>query len=135
MSAADTENSVLHHPSAAGPIHVVNVTDEDSNPSGGNVRGVGFTIVWQDGPRDQGPDGELAAANGAFVEDIIDAAISRLDFFQRSKYSSAENASAILHLWEARDTLKWRQVRRRDAGIQGAHQTDETEGLATGGAS
>ena len=128
MRAADTENFVLDHPSAAGPIYGVNVIDKDGNPSSGNVRGVGFTIVWQDGPRGQGPDGELAVANGAFVEDIIDAAIGRLEFFQRSKYSSAENASAIMHLWEARDTLKWRQVRRRDAGIQGAHKTDETEG-------
>jgi hypothetical protein len=133
MSNADTENSVLYHPSAAGLVHVVNVMDEDGNPSGGNVRGVGFTIVWQDGPRGQGPDGELAVANGAFIEDIISAAISRLEFFQRSKYSSHENAVALHHLSEARITLEMRRIRRRDAGIEGAHQTDETEGLETGG--
>jgi hypothetical protein len=94
----------------AGPIIMLNTCDKDANPTGGYVSGVGFRIDWQDGPRGQ-PDGTLAPATGAFVEDITLAVIERIRFFQKSKFVCRENAIALTKLEEA---LHWMQHRRAD---------------------
>lgn len=98
-----------------------NFTDDDGNPAGGIAYGVGLSIRWQDGPR--AVEGEpLAPANGAFVEDVIDLARQRLEFFQESKYRCRENALAITKLEEA---LHWLEHRRRDRasrGVEGRHE-------------
>ena len=51
---------------------------------GGTTQGLGFTIVWQDGPA--GENAELL--NGAFVEDLILAVIARLEAYQTSSFNS-----------------------------------------------
>src|SRR5579875_2105974 len=79
-------------------IDARNKVDENDNPTGGEVKleitrevngGAGIHnalhVYWQDGPRAR-EDGSLAPPNGAFVEDVIYAALQRLEFFQSSKY-------------------------------------------------
>lgn len=56
-------------------IHSNQFSDEEENPTGGYSHGVGFAIIWQDGPVDpeNGP-------NGATVEAVLTAVIDRLKF-------------------------------------------------------
>lgn len=60
--------------------------------------------------------------NGAFVEDIVAAAIGRLQFYQASKFSCRENALAITHLQEAAHWLDHRTRDRETRGVEGTHQ-------------
>lgn len=101
---------------------VDNHTDDDGNPSGGNVRSQGVIIDWQDGPRGQGEGKPLADPNGAFVEDIIQAAKQRLEFFQDSKFEHQANADAIEHLQAALDALVSRSSERKESGKLGTHE-------------
>ena len=99
-----------------------NKVDEDHNPTGGSVRGVGLQIDWQDGPRGQAGTDELLPPNGAFIEDIIYAAIQRLEFFNNSKFRCRENSMAITHLESALQVLKHRQVERSYRNVEGKHE-------------
>ena len=58
-------------------IHSNQFSNEERHPTGGYAHGVGFAIVWQDGPvhPEQGP-------NGATVESILAAVIDRLEFLR-----------------------------------------------------
>lgn len=97
-----------------------NVTDENGNPTGGSVEGPGLKIDWQNGPV-KGSTGDKPYGTGAFVEDVLLAAIQRLRFFQASKFSCRENAITLTHLEEA---LMWMQRRHEDRlvrGVQGEH--------------
>lgn len=115
-----------------------NILDDDGNPTGGEVILTVPTqydtfhpvmmIQWQNGPRgpvtaDQkvGPDG-LLPPNGAFVEDVIWAAIQRLEFFNGSKYRCRENSLAITKLEEALFILKDRQLLRSARNVEGKHE-------------
>jgi hypothetical protein len=99
-----------------------NHVDGDENPTGGNVRSQGIIIDWQDGPRGNGEDGQLAAPNGAFVEDVIQAAKQRLEFFQTSKFKHNANKKAIDALQKALDALVSRSEERKKAGKLGSHK-------------
>ena len=99
-------------------IGVTNVT-MDGNPTGGKVVGKGLDIHWQDGPLGRGDDRQ--DPNGAFVEDVVLAAIQRLQFFQKSKFSCRENAIALTHLEEALLWLEKRHDEREARGVQGLH--------------
>jgi hypothetical protein len=99
-----------------------NKVDKDHNPTGGTVTSTGLKIEWQNGPRGQEGTDELAEPNGAFVEDVIYAAMQRLAFFQSSKYACQENAVAVGHLRLALDTLESRTTKRKDAGTLGKHE-------------
>lgn len=108
-------------------IRAVNVIDEDGNPTGGTVNlRIGernpLRIQWQDGPRGKDADGNLAPANGAFVEDVIWAAKQRLEFFQDSKYSHQNNQDAIQLLDSALGYLAQRRRERADRGVEGQHE-------------
>lgn len=97
-----------------------NTLDENGNPTGGWVRGVGLSIDWQDGPLGRGT--EKKEPTGAFVEDVILAAIQRLQFYNDGKFRCRENSLAITHLEEA---LHWCQARHEDRerrGVQGLHE-------------
>ena len=96
-------------------------TDADGNPAGGETVGVGMDIRWQDGPRRKDGQAEMDAPNGAFVESVIEAAIGRIEFFQRSKYACRENALAITKLQEAQMWLERRRRDRRVRGVEGMH--------------
>lgn len=99
-----------------------NSKDMNENPIGGNVVGIGIEIYWQDGPRGQEGTDELLPPNGAFVEDVLWAALQRLEFFQDSKYRCRENALAITKIEEALFILKDRQLSRSERNVEGKHE-------------
>lgn len=99
-----------------------NVKDDNDNPTGGNVRGCGITIDWQDGPLVR--NGERVQPNGAFVEDVIAAALQRIEFFQNAsgrKFACRENALAITKLEEALHWLDARTKDREARQVEGTH--------------
>jgi hypothetical protein len=118
-----------------------NTVDELGQPCGGRVEGRGIDIRWQDGPlRKQTekpadvfglPTCEpsyihalegVPGQNGAFVEGVISAALTRLEFYQTSKFRCTENAAAIRHLKSALSALESRTARRVKDGTEGTHQ-------------
>lgn len=97
-------------------------TDADGNPEGGVTSGCGITISWQRGPLGRiGSDGRKSP-NGAFVEDVIEAAKSRLQFYQDGKFACDENDTAITHLQLALNALNSRTKRRVEARTEGTHE-------------
>jgi hypothetical protein len=101
-------------------IHERHTTDGEGNPAGGLTTGTGIRIYWQDGPL--GRDGGRKDPNGAFVEDVIAAALGRLRFYQRSAFNCSENENAIAALDKALDWLNDRTLRREAAGTEGTHK-------------
>lgn len=101
------------------PIKSEHLVDENGNPTGGETRAVGLYISWQNGPLGRGPD--RLEPNGAFVESVIDAAIDRLEFYQRSKFACAENANAIRELRSALAFLEIRTKSRELRDVEGTH--------------
>lgn len=93
--------------------------DENGNPDGGVTNGRGLDIRWQKGPLGTGADRK--EANGAFVEDVINAAIGRLEFYQSSKFACDENAQALNHLHRAMVCLRQRTANRQVRGVEGTH--------------
>jgi hypothetical protein len=110
-------------------IECLNTCNQEGNPSGGQVRGVGLNIDWQDGPLgwdyDKNTYPEAVAPNGAFTEDVVLALIDRLEFFQTAaegKFRCRENAVIITKLEEC---LMWMQKRhdtRVNRKVQGEHK-------------
>lgn len=96
--------------------------DEQGKPAGGTTTGTGFEIEWQNGPRGRDESGNLAAPNGAFVEDVIAAVIGRLQFYEDSEFACAANAIAIDKLRDALQHLEARRADRRARGVEGSHQ-------------
>lgn len=99
-----------------------NKIDENGNPTGGSVRGVGLVIDWQNGPLGRGDNRQ--EPNGAFVETVIAAAVQRIEAYQASKFKCRENALAITKLEEALHWLNARTNRREKQGTEGTHQED-----------
>lgn len=105
---------------------------DGSNPTGGEVllhttkngdeEHPALVINWQDGPRGTEEDGTLQSPNGAFVEDVLWAALQRLEFFQESKYRCRPNALAITHIEQALMALKDRQLERSYRNVEGKHE-------------
>lgn len=107
------------------------------NPTGGQVRldidragdsdFPALFVRWQDGPRgtnESNADGSpvLLPPNGAFIEDVLWAALQRLEFFQDSKYRDRGNALAITHIEGALQALKDRQLERSYRKVEGKHE-------------
>ncbi len=95
-----------------------NETDDNGNPLGGTVIGPGIRIQWQNGPLGRPPK----EPNGAFVEDLIEAARQRLAYYQVGKFSCRENALAITKLEEALHWLHARRMGREARGVQGENK-------------
>lgn len=93
--------------------------DHKDRPAGGVTSGRGFTISWQNGPLGSGQD--RREPNGAFVEDVIAAVISRIEFYQRSEFASDYNARALVSLKEAAAALDQRTKDREARGVEGTH--------------
>jgi len=93
--------------------------DESGNPSGGCTSGTGFTVSWQNGPLGRGNDRK--EPNGAFVEDVIDACIDRLNYYQDSQFNCQSNADAITALKLALDALDSRTKDREARDVEGTH--------------
>ncbi len=89
-------------------------------PAGGTTFGNGFAIAWQNGPLGRGPERE--EPNGAFVEDVITAALDRIEFYQDGRFACEENARAIEHLKLALQALESRTRRREQQQVEGTHQ-------------
>ena len=66
-------------------------------------------------------DGHRREPNGAFVEDIIAAAIGRIDFYQHSEFRCHENAMALVSLEAAAAWLDHRTKSREARGVEGTH--------------
>src|SRR5947209_3373331 len=95
-------------------------SDRDGNPDGGCTYGPGFAIAWQRGPLGHGANRE--EPNGAFVETIIEAVISRLRFYQRSKFECEDNGQAIAHLEIALTRLAARYEHRIARRVEGTNK-------------
>lgn len=96
-----------------------NQVDDQGNPTGGYVRGVGINIKWQEGPLGNPPD--LSKHNGAFVEGLLEAAYNRLKFFQGSKFKHSSNQEAMELVEKALAALDSRTQERKAAGKEGTH--------------
>lgn len=108
--------------------------DADGNPEGGTTFGNGFAIGWQHGPLGRHApecgDGRFPCVhgctrrdpNGAFVEDVIEAAADRLRYYQGSRFASAYNAKALEHLEAAMAALDQRTKDREARAVEGTHK-------------
>ena len=94
-------------------------TDPNGNPAGGVSTGRGFTISWQNGPLGRGDDRK--EPNGAFVEDVIQAVIGRIEFYQQSRFNCTENADALKALKTAARRLDERTSNREQREVEGTH--------------
>lgn len=100
-------------------INTEHWVDENGNPAGGSSYGPGFAISWQNGPL--GRDEDRKEPNGAFVENIIAAAIDRIEFYQDSKFASETNAYTIKHLKMALKSQEDRTADREKRKVEGTH--------------
>lgn len=96
-----------------------NVSDENGNPAGGRYDSKGIAIEWQNGPLGRGL--ERREPNGAFVENVIDAAIKRIEYYQASKFACFENEQALRHLQLAAAWLDKRTKDREARNVEGTH--------------
>lgn len=94
-------------------------SDENGNPAGGVSSGRGFAISWQNGPLGRGNDRK--EPNGAFVEDVIQAVIGRIEFYQRSKFACERNELALAALKGAAVELDQRTRDREAREVEGTH--------------
>lgn len=95
-------------------------SDDQDRPTGGSTRGLGIDITWQDGPL--AVEGHRREPNGAFVEGVIEAALGRLQFYQRSEFKCRENALAITKLEEALHWCRHRTADHERRGVEGTHE-------------
>lgn len=99
-------------------------SDAQGNPAGGTSSGRGFTIAWQNGPLVvPGVKGmtHRREPNGAFVEEVLQAIIGRIAFYQQSRFACGENAEALQHLSRAADVLAARTRDRKARHVEGTH--------------
>ena len=90
---------------------------DEGNPMGGTTYGNGFAIGWQNGPLGRGES--RRKPNGAFVEDIIAAAIDRIEFYESTKFACPANDAARVHLIKALGILNERTREREERGVEG----------------
>jgi len=113
-------------------LSATNDSDADGNPQGGDViltavNAAGqeksvLHIIWQEGPRATRTDGTLEDPNGAFVEDVLWAALQRLEYFNESKYRDRRNSIAITKIEEALWALQDRTNERTARGVEGQQE-------------
>ena len=97
-------------------------TDSEGRPCGGSTYGRGFAIAWQNGPLVDPKTGQRSEPNGAFVEEVIQAAINRLEFYQRTPFACSANGVAITYLRDAIALLNARTAEREARGVEGTHE-------------
>ncbi len=93
--------------------------DEHGNPAGGVSTGKGATISWQHGPLGRG--NARREPNGAFVEDVIQMVIGRIEFYQQSRFACEDNEEALRGLRSAADALDRRTRDRENRDVEGTH--------------
>ena len=97
--------------------------DSAARPAGGVSSTEGAAISWQNGPLGNAENRQ--AANGAFVEDIIDIVIDRIQWYQTvngGQFACDENSRAIEALQAANDHLDRRTARRQAAGTERTYE-------------
>lgn len=72
-------------------------------------------VDFQEGPIKE------AGVNGVMNEDLIAMVICRLEHFQKSEFSSRDNAMAITKLEEALLWLRKRTIGRENRGVEGTN--------------
>ena len=105
-----------------GQFEAINDVDDNGNPTGGSVSGVGLSISWQNGPLGRGDDRK--EPNGAFVETVIAAAKQRIEFYQKAsdgRFECRENRLAIACLTDALGYLDDRTKSREARNVEGTH--------------
>lgn len=108
-------------------MYAINLVDDNGNPTGGQVSLIKpplkpfIQITWQNGPRGNA-DGTLDEPNGAFIEDVLWAALQRLEFFNDTKYRDRGNSIAITHIEQALQALNDRSLERAHRGVEGKHE-------------
>ena len=120
--AANRDPVVDVSPKEAGmrsPIRSTHWNDADGNPAGGSTFGNGFAVSWQNGPLGCGAD--RREPNGAFVEDLVAAAIDRLEFYQKGRFNCGANNTALTYLKSALDSLEARTKDRETRAVEGTH--------------
>lgn len=106
--------------------------DINGNPTGGITTGIGIRIDWQNGPLGRHAAGcekgkqcvkgcTRVFPNGAFVEDVIEAAADRLRYYQASRFACETNAEALDHLEKALAALDRRTKDRETRKVEGTH--------------
>ena len=95
-----------------------NWTDDAGNHAGGQSTGIGSTLPSNREPVLEG------FRNGAFLIDVLGACIDQLQYFQKSKFASDENAEALVHLEAGLECLQRRLSRRKAEGVLGTHRLD-----------
>jgi hypothetical protein len=85
--------------------HAEHWFDADGNPAGGVSTGRGFTISWQHGPLGKMGTIDYKEPNGAFVENVLQAVIERIEFYQASRFPHQEYADALIALHTAAKLL------------------------------
>ena len=101
-------------------LEIADKADENGIPAGGTVKGIGLSITWQDGPLGRGVERQVQ--NGALVEDVLAACLSRLKFHQASRLNCPENVLAINALEEAMKWLKNRTDDREKRLVEGTNE-------------
>jgi hypothetical protein len=92
------------------------LTDTYGNPAGGSTMMRGIAIMWQNGL-------VVGEPNGAFVEDVIAAAIDRLVYYQSTEFACRRNEKAIKHLKRSLKQLRKRTKERKARGVENTHET------------
>ena len=68
------------------------------------------------------PRGGRREPNGAFVEDVIAAAMDRIEFYEASQFACDENKAALKHLDAALAVLDSRTKDREARDVEGTHE-------------
>lgn len=105
-----------------GKFEAENKVDENGNPAGGFVVGVGLSIDWQNGPLGRGED--RIEPNGAFVETVLAAVKQRIEFYQATsdgKFACHENADVIVSLEYCLTRMAQRTAAREARAVEGTH--------------
>ena len=97
------------------PHHFV-VVDANGENSDGKVGPCLSQVHFQEGPIKEN------GVNGVCNEDLIAMVICRLEHFQKSEYSSRDNAMAITKLEEALLWLRKRTMAREQRGVEGTSE-------------
>ena len=106
-------------------LEIINSVDKDGNPAGGfcvyNSYWNGLNIQWQNGPLCV--DGVRQEPNGAFVEEVLQCCIYRMQFYQNSKFACDYNQRALEHMQAALTELNARTADREQRSVEGTHAT------------
>ena len=73
--------------------------DSQRRPGGGETRGKGFSIQWQDGPLLE------AGRNGALIQELLDACADRIRFIQSTPEAQVAYEGALISLRQAKDAI------------------------------